>query len=51
MSCVYFPHVSPFLVHELTLLAIGSGKGVPSCGVVDLDVSQAATLIGAGGVI
>ena len=47
MSCVYFPHVGPFLVHELTLPAAGSGKGIPSRGVVDPDVSQTTSLIGA----
>ena len=47
MSCVYFPHVGPFLVPELTLPAAGSGKGIPSRGVVDPDVSQTTSLIGA----
>ena len=47
MSCVYFPHVGPFLVHELTLPAAGSGESIPSRGVVDPDVSQTTSLIGA----
>ena len=47
MSWVYYPHVGPFLVHTLTTISIGSGKGIPSCGVVDPDVSQTTSLIGA----